>query len=112
MKIYLDDIREAPEGWVPAVSVGKFKKIIEKADKNSEKIDAISFDHDLGENTEDGYDAVKWLAENYPRYILENVAIDSHSDNPAGRENIEKFVEFCRNKKEMLLESHREFKIK
>jgi hypothetical protein len=112
VKIYLDDIRQVPEGWALVTGVEEFKRLIKEASDNGERIEAISFDHDLGENVQDGYDAVKWLAENYPQYLMEDVAIDSHSDNPAGRENIEKFVEFCRNKKEQLLESHREFKIK
>lgn len=112
MKIFLDDVRDIPAGWTGARSVNEFRRIINEANSRGEEIESISFDHDLGENAEDGYDAVKWLAENYPQYIVENTVIKSHSDNPAGRENIEKFVEFCRNKREQLLESHREFKIK
>lgn len=112
MKIFLDDVREVPKGWTGVINVDEFRRLIEEAHSKGEKIEAISFDHDLGENAEDGYDAAKWLSENYPQYILEDVQIDSHSDNPAGKENIEKFVDFCRRRKDLLLESHRELKMK
>lgn len=56
----------------------------------------VSFDHDLGENQPTGYDFVKWLIEKdqdvdwwyYPSRFEWFV----HSQNPVGKENIEKFI--------------------
>jgi hypothetical protein len=109
MKIYLDDIREIPEGWTGARTIEEFKDVVKRVVESGEYVEAISFDHDLGQdkfgvNRPDGYDAVKWLAEHYPEYIVGDTEITAHSANPAGRENIEKYIEFCRKRKELLID--------
>lgn len=56
----------------------------------------ISFDHDLGENTIDGYEIVKKLVEfdmgcgdlKFPA----NFAFYVHSQNPVGKRNIEHYL--------------------
>ena len=102
MKIYLDDLREQPSGWTLARTFQEFKQLID----SGEPIEAIAFDHDLGEGEPEGYDIVKWLAEYKPEVILSS-EITSHSANPVGRENIETFVASCRRNPEALLEMHR-----
>ena len=64
MKIWLDDIRPAPEGYVWCKSVNSEKRIIESA---GESIILIDCDHDLGDYAYDGGDGIKlldWLVEN------------------------------------------------
>lgn len=104
MKIYLDDIRETPEGWTLAKNLTELKEIIEQVKKRGEKIESISFDHDLGEGEIDGYGVMKWLSETYPEYLVGETTCEFHSANPVGRENMEKFLEFCQKNKVELLE--------
>lgn len=86
MKIWLDDIRPAPEGYVLVQSVNEAKKLIERCEKEGIKIEVLDLDHDLGDFYPDGGDAIKlldWLAERESFYP---VAI--HTANPVGRENM------------------------
>lgn len=64
MKIWLDDIRPAPEGYVWCKSVNIAKRTIESAE---DPILLIDCDYDLGDYAYDGGDGIKlldWLAEN------------------------------------------------
>lgn len=91
-KLYLDDIR-SPRGtdWVIVRSFEEFKRtILERGTP-----DMISFDHDLGWNTDEdkelpsGYDCAKWIVEN-------NIPIKDffvHSANPVGAENITRLLD-------------------
>lgn len=47
MKIWLDDIRPAPEGFTLAHSVNEAITLIEQAEKFGMSIDLIDCDHDL-----------------------------------------------------------------
>ena len=101
MKIYLDDRRVIPEGWEGARNSGEFKALIARAETEKINIEAIAFDHDLGEFDETGaeitgHTLVKWLGENYPEYII-NPEITSHSDDYDGRKNIEGYVKTSKN---------------
>lgn len=60
MKVYLDDVRQAPEGWV---LVKTPKEMIDLISKN--KVDIISLDHDLGDdkNIGTGYDVLLYIEE-------------------------------------------------
>ncbi|KKR46588.1 MAG: hypothetical protein UU22_C0008G0002 [Parcubacteria group bacterium GW2011_GWA2_40_8] len=107
MKIYLDDRRAIPEGWAGARNSGEFKALIARATTEKINIEAIAFDHDLGEFDEagaeiTGHTLVKWLGENYPEYII-NSEITSHSDDYDGRKNIEGYVKTCKEHPEELL---------
>ena len=56
MRIWLDDLRPAPEGWTWAKTVPEAQRLLQQ-----EKADALSLDHDLGEDEQTGYDLVMWL---------------------------------------------------
>lgn len=91
MKIWLDDIRPAPEGYVLCHSVNEAKAVIEEAERQGISIDCIDCDHDLGDYAHDGGDGIKlidWLAE---RQSLYPIAL--HTMNPVGRENMRLTVE-------------------
>lgn len=95
MKLFLDDIRNPPDSsWEVVRSYSEF---VEWVQANGLP-DQISFDHDLGleedqpSRTRDGYDACKWMLENYG--IPEAVTV--HSKNPVGKKRIEDLVSFYR----------------
>ena len=95
MKLWVDDIRPAPEGmyWV-ARSVNEAKNFIQQFEIGIfpfGKFEFIDIDHDAGEYVSDGGDYIKlldWLEEtdrNYPIHI--------HSMNPVGVENMRQIIQ-------------------
>ena len=87
MRIYLDDERETPTGWV---GVSTVQEVIELLKNNEVK--ELSLDHDLG-TEETGYDVVLWLEE---KVIMEGFIppmIRVHSSNPAGRDRMLQGIE-------------------
>jgi hypothetical protein len=100
MKLWIDDVRPAPEGYVWAKSVSKAKSVIAKLEYQNEKeqkefwglrpvpdlLEVIDIDHDAGDYASDGGDYIKlldWLeatGRNYPIHI--------HSMNVVGRQNM------------------------
>ena len=91
VKIWLDDIRPAPEGYYHCHSVGEAKRDILKCEENGRMIDVIDCDHDLGDFEKDGGDGIcllDWLAERKRFY-----QIALHSMNPVGRANMDRLLE-------------------
>ena len=85
IKLYLDDIRNPKsEGWIVARSYKEFVDSI----SNHGLPEEISFDHDLGENSETGYDCAKWLCDYCWTNGLPIPTWNVHSANPVGRDNI------------------------
>lgn len=103
MKLWIDDLRPAPEGYVWSQSVNRTKWLIEyyedvvawastrntAIDKETVEvytIELIDIDHDAGDYASDGGDYIRlldWFEEtgrNYPIRI--------HSQNVVGRENM------------------------
>ena len=58
MKIWLDDIRPAPNGYVHCHSVNE---VIELIKTTKEPIELLDLDHDLGDYAFDGGDGIKLL---------------------------------------------------
>ena len=91
MKIWIDDVRPAPEGYYWVQSVNNAKAAILYADKYKSQIEIIDIDHDAGEYAQYGGDYIKlldWLEEtgrNYPIHI--------HSMNPVGVENMRRIIQ-------------------
>ena len=91
MKIWLDDLRKPPKGYVMARSVNEAKKIIEAAEYNGENINVIDCDHDLGDFASDGGDGIyllDWLIERDTLYHIE-----LHTANPVGRSNTKRMLD-------------------
>lgn len=99
MKIFLDDLFDTdrkswiPEGYIGARNFTEFKQLLEKTLKNGEKIEAISFDNDLGKGEMEGWEIAKWLTEAHPEIFAENPELLIHSANPSGRENLKHYTE-------------------
>ena len=87
MKIWLDDLRPAPEGYVWCRSVNEAIRFIKSTESEIELIDC---DHDLGDYAKDGGDGIKlldWLAEKRLFY-----KIHLHTMNRVGRANMERMI--------------------
>lgn len=86
MKIYLDDERTPPEGWILVKTVPILINIIQ----TQKDITHISLDHDLGKNELTGYDFMKWLEiQVFDGNIKKIPEITFHSANPVGKKNME-----------------------
>ena len=89
MKIWVDDLRDAPEGYVWAKSVNEAKNLIMQAEKTN-SVEMLDLDHDMGAYASDGGDCTKlvdWLAETGRHY-----PIKIHTMNWVGRENMERTI--------------------
>lgn len=99
MRIWLDDKRPAPHGWIHVRWPQEVIALIKNHD-----VEEISLDHDLGDDeTGTGYDVLKWMEEaihNMQLSITKVPRIRIHTANPVGRQRMEqskrKIVEVCR----------------
>ena len=91
MKLWIDDVRPAPEGYVRSRSVENAQARIIIAERRGTRIELIDIDHDAGNFACYGGDYIKlldWLEEtgrNYPIRI--------HSMNPVGVENMRRIIQ-------------------
>lgn len=94
MKVYLDDIREAPNGWVRTHSKEETIDLLKTG-----QVTDLSLDHDLGIESEvgTGYDVLDWIEKQVayngfkpPREM------DSHSANPAAVLRMNQAIETIR----------------
>ena len=96
MKLYVDDIRIAPEGWVQAWDA---KEAIEQL--STLTVTDLSLDHDLGDPGEDtGYDIMKWIEVRVHHDGFPLPAIKFHTSNPAGRANMQAAYDSIRRRLE------------
>lgn len=96
MKLWLDDIRPAPEGykWVKTVNEAK-THCCRSLNSNKELlIEEFDLDHDAGDYEQDYIELLKWLEE---KAYVENWIINSvfkiHSQNVVGRNNMNAIIE-------------------
>ena len=97
MKIWVDDIRPAPEGYFHCHSVNEVISTIELIDffeilrPDRKIIELIDIDHDAGDFYYDGGDYINilnWLEETGRDY-----PIRIHSVNPVGVENMRRIIQ-------------------
>jgi len=88
MKLFVDDIREAPDSsWVIVRTAKEAMDLLE-----SGKIEVLSLDHDLGEDLT-GYDIINWLERKvYNNEVESPKEILVHSANPVGVDNIKRAI--------------------
>lgn len=93
MKIWLDDLRPAPPGyvWIHSVNqaINKIEDLISSGFWDAE-IDLIDCDHDLGDYASDGGDGIKLL--DWLEKVGYNFPIRIHTMNPVGRENMRAII--------------------
>lgn len=101
MKIYLDDERTTPVGWVRAYWPEEVIALLERGG-----VEEISLDHDLGGEfngdyrMDSGYVVLKWIEEQVFTNNFIPPKMQVHSANPAARlvmeqaiQSINRFVE-------------------
>lgn len=91
MKIWVDDVRPAPEGYIWCKSVNEAKmKVVDSIQLRFAK-PFIDMDHDAGDYAWDGGDYIKlldWLEE-----MGYDATIRIHSMNPVGVENMRRIIQ-------------------
>ena len=98
MKIWIDDVRPAPEGWYHCRSVHEGKILCCQHLKPGKilQIETMSFDHDAGDYAFMGGDYIELLNWLERRKELENWNINTnfhfHSANPVGVANMRTIV--------------------
>jgi hypothetical protein len=104
IKLYLDDVRPTPPGWVRAYTFEDCIRILQ-----NENVDVLSLDHDLGKCDEcmkaesgekshcphikSGYDVVCALEEMVYNGFIPPGFIGIHSDNSVGRKAMEQGID-------------------
>lgn len=84
MKVFLDDVREAPEGWVRVYWPDEAIALLQTGD-----VTELSLDHDLGDDTRGtGYDVLTWLEQVAFDGTLRMPEISIHSANAVGRQRM------------------------
>ena len=85
MKLYLDDVRPVPEGWVGAKTMLEATQILKESFSD---ITHLSFDHDLGDDDRNGtgYDVACFLEGMvYATKTITTLPVMTvHSANPVG----------------------------
>ena len=107
MKLWVDDVRPAPEGYVWCKSVEEAKRAITQAQSkyvrscidgspdHSLHIDIIDLDHDAGDYASDGGDYIELL--NWLEWLYDGRGTGTqfhiHSMNPVGVENMRRIIQ-------------------
>jgi hypothetical protein len=94
VRVFLDDMREAPAGWVRTYTPEETIELLETG-----QVAELSLDHDLGLDTpageRTGYSVLVWLerevGEGRWSFLLPRITI--HSANPPGRLRMERAIE-------------------
>lgn len=106
MKLWIDDVRPAPEGYVWCKSTNETLRTIRK---HCNDITEINLDHDAGDYAESGGDFINVLNElerlsrkrnivdgvplhNYWRLHCQEIRFKLHSMNPVGVENMRRII--------------------
>lgn len=96
MKLWIDDIRPAPDGYYWCKRVKEVINIINYYKGNSNWIDPIELidiDHDAGDYAEfyggDYINILNWMEENE----INNIPIRIHSMNPVGVQNMRRIIQ-------------------
>ncbi|MEM7474156.1 MAG: cyclic-phosphate processing receiver domain-containing protein [Planctomycetota bacterium] len=85
MKVYFDDERETPEGWVRVYWPDEAIEMLQ-----SENATELSLDHDLGDDSRGtGYDVIKWIEEQVATRNFVPPEIKVHSANISARKKME-----------------------
>lgn len=89
MKVYLDDERETPDGWVRVYWPEEAIELLQTG-----QVEEISLDHDLGDDDRGtGYDVVLWVEEQVFLHGFTPPVIRVHSANTSARAKMERGVQ-------------------
>lgn len=91
MKLWIDDVIPAPDGYVWCKSVGQTKQVIRANELRHETIEILDIDHDAGDYAFDGGDFIKLL--DWMEFTNRSFPIRIHSMNPVGVENMRRIIQ-------------------
>lgn len=84
MKVYLDDERSTPKGWIGVQWPDQAIKLLQTGE-----VTHISLDHDLGDDRRGtGYDVLLWLEEAVFDRRIELPVVTIHTANPSARQRM------------------------
>lgn len=84
MRLWLDDLRPAPDGWTHARTAAEAMALLAHGD-----VEEVSLDHDLGpEEAGPGYAVAAWIEEAAAFGRIPPLRWSVHSANPVGRERM------------------------
>ena len=89
IKLYLDDERPTPEGWVRAYTATEAITLLEAGG-----VEEVSLDHDLGPpEAGTGYDVACWVEQAAYEGRIPPMRWGIHSANPVGRRRMTSALE-------------------
>ena len=84
MKVFLDDERNTPEGWVRCYWPDEMVELLKTG-----QVEELSLDHDLGDDVRGtGYDVLLWIEEAIALEGFQPPAIYVHSANSSARDKM------------------------
>ena len=84
MKVYLDDERTEPDGWVRVYWPDEAIALLKTG-----KVDLISLDHDLGDDARGtGYDVLLWIEQAVVLDGFKPPRLSIHTANPSAKEKM------------------------
>lgn len=93
MKVFLDDARAAPGGWIHVRWPSDVIILLK-----SGNVTHLSLDHDLGDDQRGtGYDVLLWIEQEVALHRFTPPVITVHSANPAARQRMLAAVVSIRN---------------
>ncbi|NBF05920.1 hypothetical protein GV819_26865 [Pseudomonas sp. Fl5BN2] len=100
MKIYLDDERQTPQGWVRTYWPDEVIELLQAGG-----VEEVSLDHDLGDDQRGtGYDVILWIEEAVALHDFCPPVIHVHSANASAVEKMRAGVRSIRQ----LAQKHRQ----
>ena len=97
MKVYLDDERNSPKGWIRTFWPDDMIELLKYG-----KVTHISLDHDLGDDRKGtGYDVILWIEEQVINHDFIPPEINVHSANSSAREKMENGIRNIKKYAEM-----------
>jgi hypothetical protein len=92
-RVYLDDTRDAPTGWILVKTAPEAVKLLEAGN-----VTHLSLDHDLGDEpgVGNGYDVLLWLEEQVVLHDFVPPELSVHSANVGARPKMEAAIEAIR----------------
>lgn len=89
MRVFLDDERETPAGWTRAYWPDDVIALLQ-----TEKVEELSLDHDLGDDARGtGYDVVLWIEEAVALRSFVPPRMHVHSANTSARDKMRLGIE-------------------
>lgn len=91
MKIWVDDVRPAPEGYEWCKTTDDAIARIKHLGRCGAHIEVLDIDHDAGDFVEFGGDYIKIL--DFLEEVMVSIPIRIHSMNPVGVENMRRIIQ-------------------